>query len=111
LRTRQGRLAAAAAALLAVGLYFLAYGGAITGWVFVVGFLVILLGTPGVLTAIAKREEPTVEEKPVNDGLSAQLEWIGLDAPATPADLRIIDQRLALDGVAGSLAGSTHAAS
>jgi hypothetical protein len=106
--------------VLSVGLYFLAYGGAITGWVFVVGFLVILLGTPGVLTTIAKRDaEPTGEEKPANDGLSAQLEWIGLDAPASAADLRIIEQRLELDSVAGavaangagSVAGSAHAAS
>jgi branched-chain amino acid transport system permease protein len=125
LRTQAGKLTAVAAAVLAVGLYFLAYGGAITGWVFVVGFLVILLATPGILTTIAKRDaEPAEEEKPANEGLSSQLEWIGLDSPATSDDLRIIEQRLALDSVAGAMseaaaedgsvpatAGSAHAAS
>ena len=115
LRTRAGQLTAVAAAVLAVGLYFLTYGGVFTGWVFVIGFAVILLGTPGVLTNIAKKEFEPAEEKPERDGLSTQLEWIGLDSPVSADDLRIIDQRLALDSVAGSVAatavGSVHAAS
>jgi branched-chain amino acid transport system permease protein len=111
IRLRAGQLAAAAAAVIAVGLYFLAYGGAITSWVFVIGFGVILLGTPAVLTNIAKREEPAEEKKPEHDGLSAELEWIGLDAPVSAADLRVIDQHLALESVAGAVAGSAHAAS
>lgn len=77
---------------------------------------VILLGTPGILTNIAKRdEEPAADAKPENDGLSSQLEWIGLDSRVSADDLRIIDQRLALDSVAGAVAttsaGSAHAAS
>jgi branched-chain amino acid transport system permease protein len=115
LRTRAGQLTAVAAAVLAVGLYFLTYGGVFTGWVFVIGFAVILLGTPGVLTNIAKKQFEPAEEKPERDGLSTQLEWIGLDSPVSADDLRIIDQRLALDSVAGSVAatavGSVHAAS
>ena len=112
LRARAGQLTAAAAAVLIVGLYFLTYGGVFSGWVFVIGLAVILLGTPQILTNIAKRElGPTAEDKPANDGLSGQLEWIGLDSPITADDVRVMDQRLALDSVAGAIAGSGHAAS
>ena len=70
---------------------------------FFVGFAVVMLAIPQVAATIeARAAAPDVAAEPDYGGLSGQLEWIGLDAPATEKDLRILERELALEGAHGS---------
>jgi hypothetical protein len=87
-RTKPAVLVGLAVALVA--LVGLAEAGAIGGWWFGLLCVFAIFATPGVATLIDARTSGRTRTHEV------PLEWIGIDRPFSPADLRAIDAVLAL---------------
>jgi branched-chain amino acid transport system permease protein len=72
----------------------LALSGTITGWHLVTVLVVALVFWPS-LAQVRARDTPTGPEE-------VPLEWAGLEAPLTPAQLRAVDEALGIDATVGA---------
>jgi branched-subunit amino acid ABC-type transport system permease component len=103
---RRARSAVIALVALLLGAWLLAQQDLISNWWFVVLVAVIMIGVPRIAQALRPGAFMAPDEYEARKG-QVPLELVGVDRPFTPADARMLDSALELDGAAARRASAS----